>query len=140
MSEADIATWVLTGAVAVATFLVYRATKQVATTTKEIGKLAIMPRVTIIGHNKIGTDETHDHYEFSLKNNGKENAFDVQIEILHKGGSTVPKTISVIGAAAADRVIDKSIDKDARSVNYKISYRDIADNPYTREYSYNIKE
>ena len=107
--------------------------------TKEIGKLAIMPHVTVVGHNKIGDDEAHDHYEFSLKNNGKDNAFDIKIEIFHKGGSTVPKTILMIGAAAADRVIDKSIDKDTKLVNYKISYKDVADNTYTKELSYDIQ-
>ena len=130
---------VSTTAVAFATFLVCRATKKVAEATKEIGKLAIMPHVTVVGHNKIGDDEAHDHYEFSLKNNGKDNAFDIKIEIFHKGGSTVPKTILMIGAAAADRVIDKSIDKDTKLVNYKISYKDVADNTYTKELSYDIQ-
>ena len=122
------------------TYLVYKATKGVAKATKEIGKLSMMPRVIIIDHNKLGDDQEHDHYEFILRNNGKDNAFEVQIEIFHKNGSTVPQIIPMIAVNGGDRVTNKSVSKGAISINYKINYRDYADNLYTKEYSYNFKD
>ncbi|HSB83300.1 MAG TPA: hypothetical protein VLD64_02275 [Nitrosarchaeum sp.] len=140
MEPSDILTMIMSGAVAFATFLLWRATKQLSVTTKEIGKLTIMPKITIVNHNKVGDDEIHEHFEFSLKNDGVGNAFEIQIETFHKGGSTVHPTIHMIGVNAADRVTDNSVDKSDKTVRYKISYRDIADNSYTRHLLYDLED
>lgn len=141
MVEYDIPTWILTGAIALTTFFVYRATKAMAKTAKEVGAYSIRPRISIAGCVKIGNDNDHDFYEFSFLNNGVGNAFDLQITISHKGGSTTfPITRSLGINASPPRATDKSIDKDTTEVKLKISYRDIADNPYTQEFSYNLKE
>jgi len=151
MVDNEILLTVLTGwvaiatiALAVATIFVYRATKatakataEVAKTSKEVGAYTIRPRISVVGHEKIGSDEQHDFYEFRFVNSGVGNAFDLQIMILHKEGFTIsPITLSLGINASPPRVIDKSIDKDATEVKFKISYRDIADNPYVQEFVY----
>ncbi len=125
-----------TSAVAFATFLVWKATKKIVKVTKELAKLPIMPRLLIVAHSKTGQDDRHDHYDFSFKNHGVGDAFDIQIESFHKEGSTVYQMVPVVGINAATRITNNSVDKDAKKVRFKISYCDYADNPYSREFFY----
>jgi hypothetical protein len=128
-----------TSAVAFATFLVWKATKKMVKVTKEIASLPIMPRLSIVGHNKIGQDDQHDHYQFSFKNLGVGNAFDIQIESFHKEGSRGYPIVSDVGINAATSINNMSVDKNAKKVRFKISYRDYADNLYIRDFFYDFE-
>ena len=147
MIEYDIPTWILTGALVGVTVLVWkatshvaRATEKVAEVTKETVRLTIMPKISVINHNKIDTDGDHDHYEFILRNDGVGDAFDLEITTLHKDSSDIFPIIRTLAAKGGSRFTNKNVDKDASVVNFRFSYRDYADNPYIKEFSYNIKE
>lgn len=146
MAETDLTLSALTGllaistiAVAIATFLVWRATSKVADVTKETTKLTIMPRISVIGHGKAGSDNDHDHYQFILRNEGVGNAFDVKIEISHNGGKTVFPILKTFPVNAGHHINDNSIDKDAKEAEFKISYKDHADNKYERKFTYSLE-
>ena len=128
-----------TSAVAFATFLVWKATQKMVNVTKETTKLPIMPRMVIVGHNKIGQDDVHDHYGFSFKNLGVGNAFDIQIESFHKGGSTGFPMVATVGINAATSIIDNNVDKNAKKVRFKVNYYDYADNKYERDFFYDFE-
>ena len=94
MAELDFFTWILTGALVFVTVLVWRATSHVAKATEKVAevsrettKIPIMPRISIINHNKLGEDEEYDHYEFILRNDGVGDSFDLKIEHDRKAGS-----------------------------------------------------
>lgn len=143
MSETDsvlqIFTVASTIAVAIATFLVWKATSKVADATKETTKLTIMPRISVINHSKQESDNEHDHYTFIFRNEGVGNAFDVKIEIKHKNGKSVFPVLNTFPVNAGHRVEDNSVDKDANEVEFKISYKDHADNQYLREFTYSLE-
>lgn len=141
MAEYDIPTLILTGAVALTTFFVYRATKAIAKATTEVGAYSIRPRISVVGHTKIGSDDKHNFYEFRFLNNGVGNAFDLSISIFHTNGATLSPITSSLGInASPPRVIDKTIDKDTKGVKFKISYRDLADHPYVQEFYYSLDD
>lgn len=126
-----------TSAVAFATFLVWKATKKMVDATKETMKLTIMPRISIISHNKINSDDKHDHYEFILRNEGVGDAFDVKVQTFHKERNPT-FSLGTVPVQSGARFSNKQVDRDATVIKYKISYSDTADNPYIKEFSYDL--
>jgi hypothetical protein len=128
-----------TSAVAFATFLVWKATKKMVAATKETMKLTIMPRVSIISHSILNSYENSIEYEFSLKNDGVADSFDVQVQVFLKTRSPT-FTIGDIPVKAASRFVLKNEDKGETIIKYKISCSDTADNRYVKEFSYDIQK
>ena len=146
MTETEIVLSVLTAALVGVTVLVWRATvkvanatEKVAEVTRETTKLGMMPRMSILFHTKLEGDTEHDHYEFTLKNEGVGDCFDLQFEIFNKTGSTVVPTIHSVGINATTRIIDRNVDRGAQTVKIKLNYRDYAENQYSKEILYDLR-
>jgi hypothetical protein len=147
MSEADIPTWILTAALVGVTLLVWRstnkvakATDKVADATASVAKIQIIPKISIISHNKVGSDDEHDHFEFILRNEGVGSAFNLIIEIFDKKGSTVLLPIQTLTVASGHRFTYNNVDKNAQMIRGKMKYTDYANNQYEKEFAYSIKD
>jgi len=145
MPEADIAIWVLTGALVGVTLLVWRATSNVAKATEKVAeatiqmsKTSIRPRPSIIYHKKVGEDDEHHHYQFIIRNQGLGDAFDVRIEIFDKKGSSCPVPIPRLRSNQRIGFKATNIERSKNPVKMKIKYKDLMDYPYSDEFEYDI--
>ncbi len=145
MVESDIPLWILTAALAGVTLLVWRATmkvaeatKQVAVATKEMTRTTVKPRPTIIHHQKKGEDAEHHHYQFIIKNLGIGDAFDVDIEVLDKSGSSHNPTIPRLKRNQSMAFNANNVHRSKDPITIKISYKDVMDYQYSETIEYDI--
>jgi len=132
-----------TGAVAIATILLWRATKKVVEATtatkdmaKEVATYSIIPRFELVKHQRKKQDGYHQ-YAVKMINNGKDTAYKVIVETKsNKISSTrnVPFNLPV----GYQIWLSHSVMTDDNTIHFKIDFEDVAGNHHTRELSYKI--
>lgn len=131
------------GAVAFATFLLWKATKKIANATnatndmaREVGTYSIIPRFELIHHERKQQDGYHQ-YAVKIINNGKDTAYNVKIETNSNNLSStahVPFNLPV----RYQIWIAESVKPDEKIIHFKIDFEDVAGNHHTRKLDYEI--
>lgn len=132
-----------TSAVAVATFLLWRATVKVAESTKatkeiakEVGSYSIIPRFELIHHERKKVDNYHQ-YAVKLINNGKDTAYNVIVETRsNEVGSSqhMPFNLPV----GWQIWLGHSVHSNEKTIHFTINFEDVAGNKHVREFDYEI--
>lgn len=136
---------IATGAVAIATFLLWRSTNKVAEATKatnemakEVGTFSIIPRFELIHHEREQQDGYHQ-YAVKMINNGKDTAYKVVVE-------TKSNEISSSVQPPFNLPVDyqvwifHSVKPDEKTIHFKINFEDVAGNSHTRLLEYQITD
>jgi len=145
MEPIEILTLMLTGAVAVSTFLVWRATRGVALATqnvaeateatkqtmKEVGSYSIMPHLSIESIGVKEKEQTYDVFEFKIANDGNGDAFNMRMEISSDEISTT--VIPPFNLPRGNPIFKRhSVKKESKLIHFKIIFEDLAGNPHER--------
>lgn len=139
----DILIGIATGAVALATFLLWRATVNVANAThattniaKEVATYSIIPRFEVVNHER-EQQEGYHQYSFKLINNGKDTAYNVTVETKsNEKSSTVHVPFNITNREQIH--LSHSVHPNEKVVNFKITFEDVAGNIHTKNISYEL--
>lgn len=147
MSESDIPLWILTGALVIMTFFVWRSTNKVAKSTdavgkatKEVGEYPVMPRFEITKHEKhILENQDYDQYGFHFINLGLGDAFNIQVEMKSdETSTTIPSPFNLKKEHFVK--LEKSVKKDSKVVQFNIKFESVYGTEYSRKILYEISD
>lgn len=147
MSELDIPLWVLTGALVVMTFFVWRATDKVAKSTdavgrasKEVGEYPVMPRFEVTKHTKQTLEnESYDNYNFHFVNVGLGDGYNIQVEMKSdEMSSDLPPPFTL----RKDNFVtlQKSVKKGHKIVQFFVKFESVYGTEYSRKILYEISD
>lgn len=130
-------------AVAVATFLLWKATKKIAKATnatndmaREVGTYSIIPRFELIHHERKQEDGYHQ-YAVKIINNGKDTSYNVKIKT-NSNNQSSSTHVSFNLPVGWKIWIAQSVKPDEKIIHFKIDFEDVAGNHHTRKLDYEI--